>query len=203
MLQIHSIKDYAKYVPFFNQIYIINCMDGINFHTTYFLRYFQYEATPFTAWSSSARCEDDSTSLTLFVWALFDVFAAVLESFVFLVRYAERGKGFSITPNFPLRGRTARYRATDDKLCIFLLEKTVQVKKKQHSLFEICHVCGCKCQSCPPAAKEYARRTTGDNFNLQVVEKPRKCLQMKEFDSAKREEILKSLEEKKELLQTF
>jgi len=47
---------------------------------------------------------------------LHDVFTGVLEDFVFLVKYAERGKGFSTTPNFPLRGRAARYRATDDKL---------------------------------------------------------------------------------------
>jgi hypothetical protein len=116
MLQIYSVKDYAKCIPFFNRIYTINCVDGISLHTTYFLRYSQYEATSFTGWSSCARCEDDSTSRTLFVGALLDVFAAVLESFVFLVRYAERGKGFSTTPNFPLRGRMARYRATDDKL---------------------------------------------------------------------------------------
>jgi hypothetical protein len=48
-----------------------------------------------------------------------------LKVFVFLVRYAERGKGFSTTPNFPLRGRAARYRATEDKLRTFLLEETV------------------------------------------------------------------------------
>jgi hypothetical protein len=30
-----SVKNYAQYIPFFKQIYTINCVDGISFHTTH------------------------------------------------------------------------------------------------------------------------------------------------------------------------